>query len=37
MKAQDAERLNQLRHITVTLLFTYSGIDNKRIEPYDPA
>jgi DNA repair photolyase len=34
MKAQDAERLNQLRHITVTLLFTYSGIDDTRIEPY---
>lgn len=33
-KAQDAERLNQLRHIRVTLLFTYSGIDNKQIEPY---
>ncbi len=34
MKAQDAERLNQLRHIKVTLLFTYSGIDDKQIEPY---
>lgn len=34
MKARDAERLNQLRHIKLTLLFTYSGIDNKRIEPY---
>lgn len=34
MKAQDAERLNQLRHIKITLLFTYSGIDNKDIEPY---
>lgn len=34
MKAQDAERLNQLRHIKLTLLFTYSGIDNKQIEPY---
>lgn len=34
MQAQDAERLNQLRHINVTLLFTYSGIDDKRIEPY---
>lgn len=34
MKAQDAERLNQLRHIKLTLLFTYSGIDDKRIEPY---
>lgn len=34
MKAQDAERLNQFRHIKLTLLFTYSGIDDKRIEPY---
>ena len=34
LKAQDAERLNQLRHIKLTLLFTYSGIDDKRIEPY---
>jgi len=34
MKAQDAERFNQLRHIKLTLLFTYSGIDNKQIEPY---
>jgi hypothetical protein len=29
-----AARLNQLRHLKVTLLFTYSGIDDKRIEPY---
>lgn len=34
VKAEDAERLNQLRHLKVTLLFTYSGIDNKDIEPY---
>lgn len=34
MKAQDVERLNQLRNIKLTLLFTYSGIDNKDIEPY---
>lgn len=34
MKADDAERLNQLRHLKVSLLFTYSGIENKRIEPY---
>ena len=26
--------MNQLRHLKVTLLFTYSGIDDKRIEPY---
>ncbi|MBX7268806.1 hypothetical protein KIF24_24155 [Micromonospora sp. Llam7] len=34
MKPEDVERLNQLRHLKVTLLFTYSGIDNKQIEPY---
>jgi DNA repair photolyase len=30
----DIERLSQLRHLRVTLLFTYSGIDDRRIEPY---
>lgn len=30
----DADQLNQLRHLKVTLLFTYSGIDNPKIEPY---
>ncbi len=34
MKPEDGDRLNRLRHIKVTLLFTYSGIDNKKIEPY---
>ncbi|MGW2514394.1 radical SAM protein [Streptomyces scopuliridis] len=34
MKWEDAQRLDQLRHIKVSLLFTYSGIDNKDIEPY---
>jgi DNA repair photolyase len=34
MKPDDTERLNQLRHVKVTLLFTYSGIDNTQIEPY---
>ncbi|MGI9000493.1 MAG: radical SAM protein [Pseudonocardia sp.] len=34
MQPEDADRLNQLRHIKVTLLFTYSDIDDKRIEPY---
>ena len=34
MKPDDADRLNQLRHIKLTLLFTYSGIDNQQIEPY---
>jgi DNA repair photolyase len=34
MKSSDIERLNQLANIKVTLLFTYSGIDDKRIEPY---
>ncbi len=31
---QDCERLNELRNVKLTLLFTYSGIDDKRIEPY---
>jgi DNA repair photolyase len=34
MKPGDIDRLNELRHVKVTLLFTYSGIDNKDIEPY---
>lgn len=34
MQSDDIDRLNQLKHIKVTLLFTYSGIDNKDIEPY---
>ena len=34
MKTEDAVRLNSLRNVKVTLLFTYSGIDNKEIEPY---
>lgn len=34
MKPEDIERLNQLQHVKVTLLFTYSGIDDKKIEPY---
>ncbi len=34
MKPEDADRLSQLRHVKVTLLFTFSGIDNKDVEPY---
>lgn len=34
LKPDDIERLNRLRHLKVTLLFTYSGIDDQRIEPY---
>ncbi|MGH3613437.1 MAG: radical SAM protein [Pseudonocardia sp.] len=34
MKPEDIERLNQLQHIKLTLLFTFSGIDNKEVEPY---
>ena len=34
MKPEDAERLNQLRNVKVTVLFTFSGIDNQKIEPY---
>jgi DNA repair photolyase len=34
MKQDDTARLNQFVNLKVTLLFTYSGIDDKRIEPY---
>jgi DNA repair photolyase len=34
MKPEDAYRLSELRHMKLTLLFTYSGIDNQQIEPY---
>jgi hypothetical protein len=34
LKADDIDRLNQLQHLKVTLLFTYSGIDNRAVEPY---
>jgi hypothetical protein len=34
MKPDDIAPLNALANIKVTLLFTYSGIEDKRIEPY---
>jgi DNA repair photolyase len=34
MKADDIARLNQLHYVKVTLLITFSGIEDKRIEPY---
>ncbi len=34
MRSDDAERLNQLSNVKVSLLFTYSGIEDPRIEPY---
>ncbi|MGH3697189.1 MAG: radical SAM protein [Pseudonocardiaceae bacterium] len=34
MKPEDSDQLHQLRHVKVTLLFTFSGIDNPEIEPY---
>jgi DNA repair photolyase len=34
LKPGDIDQLNQLRHLKVTLLFTFSGVDDKRIEPY---
>jgi DNA repair photolyase len=34
LKAADIGRLNQLVNLKVTLLFTYSGIEDTRIEPY---
>jgi DNA repair photolyase len=33
-ETEDVERLNDLHHLKVTLLFTYSGITDRRIEPY---
>jgi DNA repair photolyase len=37
MKPSDVHRLNQLVNLKVTLLFTWSGIDDSRIEPYPSA
>lgn len=34
VSASDCQRLAALRHLRLTLLFTYSGIDDSRIEPY---
>ncbi len=34
MKLEDAHRLNRLQSLKVSLLFTYSGIRDKRIEPF---
>jgi DNA repair photolyase len=34
VKHEDTQRLNQIKNLKVTLLFTYSGIDDKQIEPY---
>ncbi|GAB3432483.1 radical SAM protein [Actinophytocola sediminis] len=34
VKQADAQRLNRIKNLKVTLLFTFSGIDNKQIEPY---
>ena len=34
MAAEDCQRFNDLSNVKVTLLFTYSGIDDTRIEPY---
>lgn len=34
---QDCARLNGLRHLKVTVLFTYSGIGDRRIEPFSSA
>lgn len=37
MTADDMERLERLRHLRITLLFTYSGIQDPRIEPIAPS
>jgi DNA repair photolyase len=34
MQPSDIERLNGLQHLKLTLLFTYSAIEDRRIEPY---
>jgi DNA repair photolyase len=34
MKPEDIERLNALRSVKVTVLFTFSGIERRDIEPY---
>ena len=34
MRPEDIAPLNELANIKLTLLFTYSGIEDKRIEPY---
>jgi DNA repair photolyase len=34
LKREDITPLNELASVKLTLLFTYSGIDDKRIEPY---
>ncbi len=34
MKPEDIALLSELANIKLTLLFTYSGIEDKRIEPY---
>ena len=34
LKRDDIHALNELKRLKVTLLFTYSGIDDRRIEPY---
>jgi DNA repair photolyase len=37
VREEDCERLAGNRHLKLTLLFTYSGIDDRRIEPYPSA
>jgi len=34
VRDEDCERLAAVRNLKLTLLFTYSGIDDRRIEPY---
>jgi DNA repair photolyase len=35
LETEDCDRLNTIKHLKITLLFTYSGIDDERIEPFD--
>lgn len=32
---EDCARLNRVKHLRLTVLFTYSGIDDERVEPVD--
>lgn len=37
VRDQDCERLAAIRNLKLTLLITYSGIDDRRVEPYSSA
>src|ERR1700686_5124115 len=37
VEGEDVERLDRLQHLKLTILVTWSGIDDDRIEPVDSA